>query len=190
MGALFGGKSSSEKQLGGQFQDVLPKLEGVGDTAAFQGKKNLKQGGRDLNLVGDFFKQLLTGDRTTVGQVLAPEIQAVMSQYDATKRNLGEYGPRGGGQVAALGSLAQQEAGQVGSLYSGARQRGAQGLEGIGQSLGQLGLGASGLGAQSFGQMLQSILGEQGLEAGITQRKQDALGGVGSLVGGLAGLFL
>jgi hypothetical protein len=183
MGALFGGASKQEKALSGQVQSQLPTLERWGKQDHQIGKKALKHGKRDLDEVGSFFETLLSGNRTAVTQTLAPEIQAVKDQYDATKRSIGEYGPRGGGQVAAIGSLEEKEAGQIGGLYSGARQRGAAGLGEVGQALGGLGLSAESLASGDIGTILQSLLGQQQIEAGVTQRKQQALGGLGSLIG-------
>lgn len=143
----------------------------------------LKSGKKDLLHVGDFFRKLLGGDRTEVAQTLAPEIQAVKDQYDATKRSISEYGPRGGGQVAAVGELEEKEAGQIGGMFATARQRGAAGLGEVGQVLAQLGLSAESLASGNLGTILQTLLGEQQVEAGVTARKQAALGGIGQLIG-------
>lgn len=185
MGSWFGGKSNDEKALANSVNETIPKLGDIADTGAYQGKRSLKSGIKDLSNVGHFFSALLGGDRQQTTAALAPEIRATMNQYDAAKRNLAEYGPRGGGQVAGLSSLAEKEAGDVSSLYSTARSRGAAGLGQVGQALGSLGLGGLGVASSSLSDVLRTLISQQGLEQNVTARKGEALGGLGALVGSL-----
>lgn len=185
MGQLFGAKSGAEKQLSSDVKSGIGDLQDVAGTGEFQGRKALKAGRRDLMDVGGFFRKLLSGDRTETTQALSPEIQAVKDQYDSTKRSISEYGPRGGGQVAAIGQASEKEAGRIGGLFSTARSRGAAGLGQVGQVLGQLGLGGLNLASSSLGDILHTLVAEQGVEAGVSERKSAALGGLGSLIGSL-----
>lgn len=204
MGSLIGAETGREKglyknidRLGGAVEEEFGGLESIGRVTGRVGKKALKHGRQDLEQVGEFFKTLLTGDKQAVTQTLSPEIEATRSQYDAAKRNLAEFAPRGGGQVSAIGNLQAGEASQIGNLYTGARQRGAEGLAGIGSALGSLGIASESLATESIGKVLQGLLSEQGIKLGELElaqgnakRVQQGLGGIGSLIGDVIGFFI
>ena len=186
MGVLFGGQSGQEKQLQGQFQSIFPQLTDNASKQFTLGSNTLSKGTGDLNSVSKFFKTLLTGNRAAVTSALSPEIQAVKDQYDATKKTIANTQARSGSTAASENELSNKKAGDIGQLFTTARTRGAQGLTGVGEALSSIGLSSSSLGASEIGAVLQSLLGQEGVAGQQAQRQQDALAGIGQLVGTIA----
>lgn len=115
---------------------------------------------------------------------LSPEVSSLSSMYDTGRKTAEEFAPRGGGRAAALEGLPFQKAGQIESLIGGARERGAAGVTGIAQLLGELGLGELGVGGQIAGSTFNQAEDAKRNQ----QQQQGALGaGIGSLIGLLAG---
>ena len=99
-----------------------------------------------LGGANNYYQKLLTGNRATMEQAEAPEINAVQAGSDAQKRQLAaNTTARGGGVAAANQQRSTGTEGQIDNLLMQARPAAAQAETGIGENtLGQsLGAGTN-----------------------------------------------
>ncbi len=125
------------------------------DYAIPKGKELLDQSMSGFGPVMDYYKQLLSGNRSEMMGAVAPEVEQIRSQYDQAKKNISAFTPRGGGQTSILSELPFRQGADVQRLLQTVRPGAARGL---GETAGQVG----GLAGQVTGQGLQS--------AGLAQR--------------------
>lgn len=85
-----------------------------------------------LQPVKDYYTTALSGDSEALKQLLGPEINTVLSQYDTAAKTATELGPRGAGKNAALAAVPFAKATAYGKALSGARSGAAEGLTKIG----------------------------------------------------------
>ena len=133
-----------------------------------------------------FFQALLTGDRQTIMNTIAPAVSTITSQYETAKRANQEFAPRGGGATAANAEAPYKEAGDISQLVEGAQQEGAAGVTDIASLLGNLGLGELGTGTQAA--LGGASLAEQQRQFD-TQTQQQQQQAWGSAIGGLVALI-
>jgi hypothetical protein len=185
IGSLFQRDKTNEMPEGAQpFLDSLGQSSEVGDRF---GKKFLKKSHKAFDLPMQLWKKILTGDRASMMSTLAPEVENISTGYDNVKRNVGEFGPRGGGSNSTLMNLDQKETGDISRLFQTARTGAAQNLAGLGGQMGGIGLGSLGLGVNADQAGLGAIFQNRNL--GLQQRGQDRdyYGGIGRGIGGLFG---
>jgi hypothetical protein len=180
MSFLFGG--------GGQTQQQKDLTSAQTDTAKFglgEAKKNLPQAATDIGQVGNFFQALMSGDRKTILNTLAPEVDTLTSQYDTGRKTAEEFAPRGGGRGAALEELPFRKAGEINKLVQGAQTTGASGLTSVASLFSNLGLGELSGGNTAANSAFTNIQ-----TAKENQQQQQAAAGqaVGSLIALLVGL--
>ncbi len=179
MSFLFGGGGGQTSQ-----QKDLTKTET--DIAKFglgQAKENLPKASAGLSKVSDFFSALMSGDRNSILNVLAPEVDTLTSQYDTGRKTGEEFAPRGGGRGAALEELPFRKAGDINKLVQGAREKGAAGLTSVSSLFGQLGTSELGGGVNAANSAFGNIQ-----DAKVNQQQQQAA--AGSAIGGLIALLV
>lgn len=182
-------KSGSGKPAGGvpastsitdtpDFKDWLAKLGTSSSSLGTAGGGLLDQyktlfdiANPSLQGVQNYWSKILSADPASIAGVLAPEINQVNNQYDTARRSIEQFAPAGGERNFALAQSRYGQAGNIGSLIAGARPMAAQGLLGVGQVAGGLGLGAAGAGIGALGQSQAGTLG--GLQALIQGRGVD-----------------
>lgn len=129
MGGFLGiGHSSAKTDRGNTLKgyDELQNVFNYGmDTskkANASGTATTQAGLEDLGTAGGYWKKLLSGDRATQMQAVAPETNAVAQQGDATRRAQAEIGgARGGGTNAVAQQQQDAQMQQIDNLLFGAR---------------------------------------------------------------------
>lgn len=136
-----------------------------------------------LEPVGKFWDALLRGDPEAVNQAIAPARSRIISQYDSARRQVAEFGGRGGGRNEFLAELPFREAGEISRLTQEARTGAARELTGLGSIYGDLAGGQLNLAGQAWSGSVTS-----GLEARrLSDARNAALGqGIGNLLAMLA----
>ncbi len=125
-----------------------------------------------------YYSKALGGDMSTIQELLGPEINTVLSQYDTASKTASELAPRGGGRAATLGEIPFKKIGAYGQQLGIARNGAADKLGTLGTSEAnrESSLGNTLIGAQ-----------EQSNELQYKKNKDTsgALGQLGSSFGGL-----
>lgn len=80
----------------------------------------------------DYYTTALSGDQEALKQLLGPEINTVLSQYDTAAKAATELGPRGAGRNAINLNTSTEKATAYGKALSGARSGAAGKLADIG----------------------------------------------------------
>lgn len=120
-------KTDRKQYLAGQ--DVL---KNVFNYAIPQGEAGFAEGQAGLRKAGDYYSQLLSGNRTAVRQAVAPETAAVQARTDASRRQLATSGTARGGGVASTSQTAKDRAmAEIDQLLFGVRPGAAKGLESV-----------------------------------------------------------
>jgi hypothetical protein len=185
LGGILGRKAGSfnptQQQAGNLLnfnaENASPFATGFGNT----GMNFLNQARGTLAGPSNYFQQLLSGNQAATTQALAPDINRIRQQNQGILQATNSLAPRGAGRSGTLFNLPFQTSANVSGLYNQVRPQAAQGLTQIGGLLGQLGLGAGGLGANYFnsGNYAAGLLG--GLGNQLEKQRTEA----GSAIGGL-----
>lgn len=134
-------------------------------------------GQRNLTSSSDFMNDLLSGDPSKIGQVLAPQIDAIKGRAQQQKNNLAEFGTRSGGTTSAAAGIDsgvnEQITDLTGNLIGGA----ASNLMSSGENL--LNLGTSG-----FGNAFSAAKTMQDQNAA---KWNDLIGSIAGVAGGVLG---
>lgn len=150
------------------------------------------QGGDQIRSVIDFWKPLMSGDRSAINQFLAPERADINQGYRAFLRSL-QFAPRGGAKVRAALEAEEGRQSQFNKLFFQARTRGAEQVASLSQILAQLGLGGAGIatgGADALGPLLSQLQSQRGLaESSRLAGSEKLLGGLGDVGGLLFDIF-
>jgi len=150
-----------------------------------EAKKNLPAAAESLKGPKDFFTALMSGDRKTILDTLAPEVDTLTSQYDTGKKTAEEFAPRGGGRAAVLEELPFRKAGEINKMVQGARTTGASGLESVAQLFGSLGTSELGGGLSAANSAFSNT---QAAKENAQQQQAAAGQAVGALIALLVGL--
>lgn len=115
-----------------------------------KGETFLNQASNALNPAADYYGNILSGNRASMMDAAAPEIQNINANYNQAQRQAGMFAPMGGGRANLLAQLPLQRAGAVGTLFQTIRPQAAQGLINVGNARGAL-AGITGNMASSMG---------------------------------------
>lgn len=156
MSGILGGSSAKTdrgNQLGGVnaswnvFNAGMP----LSQQQTGSGQPNQSQGVGDITGAGDFWKSILSGNRTATAAAEAPATNAAVDQADAAKRQEASMGTaRGGGTGAGNQQVESQTRATVNNDFFNARPAAAQQLE-------QTGVAQSGIGSAQITQALQAL---------------------------------
>ena len=201
MAGVFGqGETPYREHQAASAENITGAAENLGLVGRFGkkiGRKASQQGFKALQETLPYFRTLLSGDRQAMGELLAPEIGAITGQADAARRNIAEFGPRGGGTTSAINNLETGKAQAIGELYQKARPYAAQGLSQIGSTL--MGAGTANLGVASgayegqagaYGTQANAYNNIARLVEAERQRRSAAWGSLFEGIGNIAGGFL
>lgn len=135
---------------------------GIGGSAAKTDRKDILQSQGNLNNVfnyalptgekatsdaNSYNSKILNGDRSSITQAMAPEVNSITGQADQAKKQEANMGTsRGGGTNAAHQQTQQKEEGAVTDMIAKARPAAAANEANIGSNL--LGLGENAAGAE------------------------------------------
>lgn len=132
------------EQLFGQGQDVLSKGMGT------------------LSGPTDYWASLLKGDPNATNQAIAPESRRIVTQYDAARKAISEFGGRGGGKNETLANLPFKQAGDINSLIQRLRPEAASQMTQIASLLLNLGVKQEDLGRLFTSGTFDALLGRRG----------------------------
>lgn len=116
MSFLSGGKRADAPPKIGEdpaSKGTLDRLTGSGNEASASGKQAVGAGLEAFKMPTDFWKKILSGDPAVTQEVLAPEQEKIVSQYDAAKQSIAQNSPRGGQMATALSDMPVREAGDL-----------------------------------------------------------------------------
>jgi len=108
-----------------------------------------------------FLKALLYGDQEAVSQAIGPARSRIISQYDAARKQIAEFAPRGGGRSELLAELPFRQAGEIGRLTQEARTEAAKELTDLGSLYAQLSGQQLGLAESATGRALMAALAKR-----------------------------
>ena len=134
-----------------------------------------------LQQPADFYSKLLSGDPTTMSQVLAPTAAEISQQYQPAFTEARQFLPRGGYGASTTAELPFTIAGQVGNAALGLQPAAAQALNQLGLDVSKLGLGEQAAGQADITAMIQGVLGKMGVTTPLSQ----SLSNIGSFISSL-----
>jgi hypothetical protein len=194
MGALFGGRTGREKRLDSEFAAAFNPLiqsQTAHSNQAFDwaGSDRAKAEGA-LNLPLDFWTKAASGDRGTLMQLYAPELDTISKQTGERRQATSEFAPRGGRRSEMLGDLTDAETSQLNQILLGLRPMANEQLAQVAQLLFGVGQGELNASTGAGSSALQALLGNRGLNLQERQIRQSGNAGLGSLAGGLLGQLI
>lgn len=135
--------------------DTSGQEQKTGQDITNQGLDVTKTGLGDLSTSDDYWKKLLSGDRTTMAQAVAPEQNAVQTQSDAGRADAARTGTaRTGGTAGATQTAHDATMAKVDNLLFSARPTAATQVADIGKSEAGIGLGEAGVGQSELNNAL------------------------------------
>lgn len=153
---LLGQQKKGAELAYGYAQDYLPSGRGLLDSAA------------------NFWKPIVTGDRSAISSFLSPEVNQYNRALDSTARGLLTSGPRGS-MLDKYTSLMFQKQGDLSNMFFNARRQGVGALTDLGSIFTNAGLSALGTAGGTAGSAANTLTGVQTL---AYQQKQDAAAGM------------
>lgn len=155
------------------------------------GVGGVSQAANAINPTVAYWTKLLSGDPNAASQALAPEASQLQAGVRQQQQGLANLSARGGGRSGMMAQLPFQQQAQLNNLYAGLRPQAAQGLTTAAATQGSLadaitkaGLGQTGIGSGTLGQVSQNKLNMRGQD--VTEHGQ-AMGMAGQLAGQVVG---
>lgn len=112
------------------------------------GQNLMERGGAGLSSLLPYYTKAAFGDRATLSNLIAPELQQIREGYDRPLQTLTELSPRTGTTAASNAAILSGRGDALQRTYANARTAGMQGLQSLSGQLAGLGTGAVGA---SFG---------------------------------------
>lgn len=198
LSGLFSGDKDKEKDKDGMGSvNAMPESQMLRNAAATNRDRATgfhDQSAQVMSPVVDYYSALLGPNPQMLMQAMQAERGRVIDQYDTARKNIGEFGPRGGGTTSAMAQSRLSEAHDLSDIFAESKRDAAQNAGTVGVSLAGLGLSADQLASADLSQVLQMILAEKGIDVGadLQRRGQNAqaLTGLGSAAGTLLGYYL
>ncbi len=178
---LYGRKSGQEQQL--FMGDILAQL-GIGSLGA--GSQVMQQ---PLN----YYSGILGGDRQSMMETVAPEVNTILGQYDTAKRAVAENAPRGGGANTTQANAPYALSGEITNLLNTVRPQAAAATTDIGKFLSTLGTTETGQAGNLINQNAWTQLAKGGQQASTAGALGKAIGsilagaGVPGIIGNIIG---
>ena len=188
------GRSSSTLLPAGLDTTALQKAvtgqQALGNRIAGEGFDTFGQGSTNLQGPLSFYNALLSGDRNTMTETLAPEISAINAQFNAPLREAALFGRNTG----LIPDMQAQKQSAISDLFFRQRPMAADKISNIAQQLMSLGTQQQGIGADVLGRTTGQILDYNSIIRGMQQRgsEQNAAmwGQLGSQLGPVLGQVL
>jgi hypothetical protein len=184
---LGGGGGSSNTAALDPYTQILQKQAGQ---ASQEGAESSAMGSEALAPAMEYLKSVLGADPQAVLAATQQERGRVIDQYDAARKAVENFGPRGGGTTSALAQSRFQQAESLADITSSARRNAVASEAELGTQLKSLGLNAQQLASQDINSVISAVLNNQYLQ--VQKRGQNAqlAGGLGETVGSIIGAIL
>lgn len=180
------GPSQAEKNAQNVQNGAIGQAVTNSNNANAAGTTSLGAGTSNINSGTNWFNTILNGNQANTASLLAPNINADRAQTQQALQSASTLMPRGGGRSASLFNLNMQPTASIQDMFNNARSSAAPQLlqtglsqQGIGTNLFGVGNSALNSGLQGSQDAIQNALSVQ-------QMSNQLMGGIGSLVGGLA----
>lgn len=135
--------------------------------------------GEDLyGQLESYIKPLLQGDRQAMLEAVAPEVRGVTSQYDTAYKAISELSPRGGGRNAALANVRGEEAGKVGDLIAGSRQKAVDATSDLFKTIATLGMSEDAASQTGLATAIQALMQKSGQDKASAASWGQAIGSI------------
>jgi hypothetical protein len=180
-GAIGGGllanrKSSQEKEALSAQSDLAKTESEAQKFGTSSAQQLLPQATASLGATERYYAPLLSGNRQSMLEAVAPEANTIISQYDTAKRAAAEFAPRGGGRTTTLAELPFSESGAITNLLNQVRPNAAGATADIGKTYGAL---ASSLLSRNTGaasSLLNYSLASRGQSYGMAEQMGGSIG--------------
>jgi Sec-independent protein translocase protein TatA len=177
MAGLFGIGGSAAKTDRSQQLTSWNDLQSLFNTGSRVGTNQISQGSKGLSDALGYFKKLMSGDRSQMASVLAPQISTISGQATQAKQNASTFGNRSGGTNAAIQASETSATQAVQQLFEMLGPEAAQAvasisgtIEGAGQNLLDLaGNSAAEVGKQSSDSRQTDVATQQAQQQAIIQ---------------------
>jgi hypothetical protein len=156
------------------------KISGIAGGLPNIGSSTMAAGQGALAPVLTYLQQLVGGSGSSALAATAPQRSRVIDQFDAARKTLANFTPRGGGQVSGTENLESNEASTLANTTSAAR------TSAVGE-LGQLGAGLTSTGLNANLQGSQAALNAFG---GLNTQQQQSNQQLGSAIGSVLPMML
>ncbi len=152
-----------------------------------QGTELAGQGGQTIQPLIQYLQGIFGSNPSGVLDATKSQRGRVIDQYDAARKALAEFGPRGGGTTSASANSYTSEANALNEITSDAQSE-ARGLTAqLGTQLTGLGLSAEQLASQDLESVIRTILGRESLDTEKRGQNLAALSGLGEALGSIIG---
>jgi hypothetical protein len=155
------------------------------------GEKAFNTGQRDLGKSTDYWSKLIGGDKKELASAIEPERSTMGKAFEAGRKSIAEFGPRGGGTSAAIAESKFQEAGELGKMVSAKKTDAAGKMAEVGMSESKLGADQVEQAYTRLGSIFKDLISSQ--VAYETGKKTTDWGGIatgaGTAIAGLAIAF-
>lgn len=161
IGGVFGGGNDKDKA---KAEDPAATASAALAKSSASNRKRADQLGGDgdaaMQLATQYFEKMLGGDPTATN----PQVGMVIDQYDTARKNIAEFGGRGGGTTSASAQSRVDQAGKIADVRASGMTAGAQALAEIGQAEQGLAISADQLASMDLNSVMQHALGEKQLD--------------------------
>ncbi len=158
LGGIFGRRSAQRAtQRGPGEQRALSGATGLAGMLGSQGRQLFQTGLQQTQQAGNFFGQLVSGDRAAIRQAVAPERREITDLFSGAQRRIASES-RGGVADLASAQADVRQAGALSEVAPRARTAAATSLANLGTQATRTGVQAGGIGANTFAQLLGPLI--------------------------------
>lgn len=184
---FFGGQSKEEKARSKAIQDSGNTITGIGEGQTSKGNQIFKMFKKSGKAAGDFYRGILSGDRTALNEILGPELSRIGDQAKSAREGLLLSSPRGGARASGFTDIGNKEMELKGDAILSARPTAAAGLSNLLPTFSNFSSNLSGQGLAGYnaGVDINFKLNEE-MER-IRQRQAQLFGELGGLAGSVIG---
>lgn len=191
IGGLFGNPQNKQQQANTTAQtQVAGELTKNASFAADQAKQTLPKAEANLNQSSDFWNAILKGSGSSFDKFAAPTKASIDESFDAARKTISEFGPRGGGVNSGEADLENKRATSLSSLVFGAQEDAANQITNIGSIFGSLGtnelnssVGGNQAASSTYGNINSQISADRAAQAQRQSQLGSALGNLLLMLG-------
>lgn len=155
-----------------------------------QGQETSSMGAEALAPAMQYLKSLLGSDPQAMLEATRADRGRVIDQYDAARKAVEQFGPRGGGTTSALAQSRFSQAESLADITSTARRSAVATEAQLGPQLMSLGLNAQSLASRDIGEIINSVLAREGLNVQQRGQNMQMAGDIAETLGTLIGIWL
>ena len=186
----LGGGGKKDDQANASIDPYTALLQQQAGTAQKEGTESSAMGSEALAPAMLYLKSLLGADPSAMLAATQQERGRVIDQYDAARKAVENFGPRGGGTTSTLAQSRFSQAESLADITSSARRNAVASEAELGVNLKQLGLTAQQLASSDLNSVINAVLNRQYLDVQKRGQNAQAATGIGETVGSIIGAIL